>query len=62
MKVCEICKKEESEWQKNGAYPFMFVFTVKTDDKEHFVCPECTYKRLEELGKKGVANERKAES
>ena len=57
MKVCEICKKEESEWKKNEVCPFMFVFTVKTDDKEHFVCPECTCKRLDELGKKGVGND-----
>lgn len=47
-----MSKKQESEWKKNGAYPFMFVFIVNTDDKEHFVCPECTCKRLEELGKK----------
>lgn len=52
MKVCEVCKKKESEWKKNGVYPFMFVYTVKTDDKEHVICPECTCKRLEELAKK----------
>lgn len=53
MKVCEVCKKKESEWKKNGIYPFMFVYTVKNDDKENVICSECTCKKLEELAKKG---------
>lgn len=50
-KMCDLCKKEESEWDKS-AFIFTFAFTIEGDDKEKYYCPACTLKRLMELSKK----------
>lgn len=47
---CEICNKPESKWNKS-ANPFIFVFTLKNEDSERCLCPECTLQRLIELSK-----------
>ena len=49
MTICEICKKEKADWGKNNTYQLMFVYHIKTDDKDHVICPKCTLKRLKQL-------------
>ena len=52
MKICEVCRNSQNEWEKNGTFPFTFVYTVKSDNEEHFICPGCAQKRIEELAKR----------
>lgn len=53
MKLCEICKKEESKWSEG----FIFAYHLKSDNNEYYYCPECTQKRLKELVDKGSDSE-----
>ena len=52
MMLCEICKKEKSEWSAG----FVFAYHIKDDNNEHYYCPECTHKRLKELANKESDN------
>lgn len=48
IKVCEICKKPDSEWDMSES-PFAFVYTTKNSYTEKYYCPSCLTRRLLEV-------------
>jgi hypothetical protein len=49
-RVCEICGKTESEWDRSE-FIFFFAFTLKDSDKEMYYCPSCLLMRFTDIAK-----------